>query len=131
MVRTASILASILLVAATPAAAEALPARSALAFLQPDRDWRGGGWRGGNGRGRDAREMRDERQDFRGRGEGRRAPLQQVLRSIESRTPGRLLDASAQDLGGRAVYRVRWATDDGRRLDYLVDAVSGQILSAE
>jgi uncharacterized membrane protein YkoI len=27
-------------------------------------------------------------------------------------------------------YRVRWATADGRRIDFIVDARTGQILSA-
>ena len=125
MFRFASLLACAAIAAFTPAVASAAPPTAQLVLAQRDRDrdgeWRGrgGGWRGPDSRG--------------GRGfrEGRRAPLQQVLRSIESRTPGRLLDASVQDRDGRQVYRVRWAGDDGRRLDYLVDAESGRILSAE
>ena len=39
--------------------------------------------------------------------------------------PGRVLDAG---LEGRN-YRVRWATADGRRIDFIVDAETGQIIS--
>lgn len=116
-------LATCAALALTPAVAAAAPPAVQLALLQRDRDWRGGGDRGW--RGREARGAPPAAREL------RRMPLQQVLRSIESRTPGRLLDASLQDLGGRDVYRVRWASDDGRRLDFVVDASSGQILSAE
>lgn len=62
--------------------------------------------------------------------EGRLVPLGRVIQQIEARNPGRLLDAALEDQG-RPVYRVRWATNDGRRLDFVVDAVSGQILSTD
>ena len=57
---------------------------------------------------------------------GRLVPLSRVIEQISRRTPGRVLDAG---LEGRN-YRVRWATDDGRRIDFIVDAETGQILSA-
>lgn len=122
MVRFVSLVLSAALAFTPAVAAAAAPPTVRLALMQQDRDWRGGG--GGGWRGREARGAQASR-------EPRRMPLQRVLRSIESRTPGRLLDASVQDLGGRDVYRVRWASDDGRRLDFVVDASSGQILSAE
>ena len=59
---------------------------------------------------------------------GQYVPLGRVIEEIRRRTPGRPLDAGLEDQGGRAVYRVRWATEDGRRIDYIVDAVSGAIL---
>lgn len=62
--------------------------------------------------------------------EGRLIPLARVIQQIAARNPGRLLDAALEDQG-RPVYRVRWATNDGRRLDFVVDAVSGQILSTD
>ncbi|MFT4252143.1 MAG: hypothetical protein QM608_06645, partial [Caulobacter sp.] len=52
-------------------------------------------------------------------------PLSAVIDNIARRTPGRLLDAG---LEGRN-YRIRWATTDGRRIDFIVDAESGRILS--
>lgn len=56
---------------------------------------------------------------------GRLVPLGAVIDNIARRTPGRLLDAG---LEGRN-YRIRWATTDGRRIDFIVDAESGRILS--
>jgi uncharacterized membrane protein YkoI len=32
---------------------------------------------------------------------------------------------------GRTLYRLRWATNDGRRVDYLVDAATGVIVGAQ
>ncbi|MDR3507104.1 MAG: PepSY domain-containing protein [Caulobacteraceae bacterium] len=62
--------------------------------------------------------------------QGRYVPLLKVIAEIRRRTPGRQLDAGLEQSGGRAVYRVRWATTDGRRIDYIVDAETGAILSA-
>ena len=56
---------------------------------------------------------------------GRLVPLGRVIEMISRRVPGRVLDAG---LEGRN-YRVRWATADGRRIDFIVDAETGQILS--
>jgi uncharacterized membrane protein YkoI len=56
---------------------------------------------------------------------GRLVPLGRVIDMISRRVPGRVLDAG---LEGRN-YRVRWATTDGRRIDFIVDAETGQILS--
>ena len=62
--------------------------------------------------------------------EGKHIPLDRVLNSIRRRTPGRQLDAGMeQTRNGRTVYRVRWAAADGRRLDYIVDAETGAILT--
>ncbi len=62
--------------------------------------------------------------------QGRFVPLGRVIAEIRRRTPGRQLDAGLEQSGSRTVYRVRWATNDGRRIDYIVDAQSGAILSA-
>ncbi len=59
---------------------------------------------------------------------GQFAPLGQIIESIARRTPGRQLDAGIEYDGGRAIYRVRWITVHGRRIDFLVDAASGAIL---
>jgi uncharacterized membrane protein YkoI len=57
-------------------------------------------------------------------------PLAQVVAIVARRTPGTLLDAGLEaGPGGRQVYRVRWAAMDGRRIDYLVDARTGAIIS--
>jgi hypothetical protein len=61
--------------------------------------------------------------------QGQLAPLGRVIGSIRQRTPGRQLDAHLEYLGPRMVYRVVWVTDQGRRVDYFVDAATGAILS--
>ena len=55
-------------------------------------------------------------------------PLGRVIAQIGGRTPGRQLDTGLEYQDGRAVYRVRWMTRDGRRVDYLIDAATGAIL---
>jgi uncharacterized membrane protein YkoI len=57
------------------------------------------------------------------------ASLGWVIESIQHRSPGRQLDAYMDYVDGRPVYRVRWLTVHGRRMDYLVDAMTGAILS--
>jgi uncharacterized membrane protein YkoI len=75
----------------------------------------GGDWRGNGGESRPPQRM---------------VSLEQVVGRIASRTPGRLLDAGTESRGDRMVYRVRWQANDGRRIDYIVDASTGAILSA-
>ncbi len=59
-------------------------------------------------------------------------PMGQVLREIQRQQPGRQLDAGMETWGdGRPTYRVRWAAENGRRIDYVVDARTGVILSVE
>jgi hypothetical protein len=60
---------------------------------------------------------------------GNLAPLSQVIGQIQRRTPGRQLDAGIEYQGERPVYRVRWVTSGGRRIDYIVDGATGAILS--
>jgi uncharacterized membrane protein YkoI len=60
--------------------------------------------------------------------QGRYIPLARVIAEIRQHTPGRQLDAGLEEWNGRACYRVRWSTPDGRRIDYIVDAQSGAIL---
>jgi uncharacterized membrane protein YkoI len=82
----------------------------------------------GRGRGNAyGRERQDEAYDA--RREGRIVPLEQVIGQIRARVGGRLLDADLQDRGGRPIYIVRWSSGDGRRIDFVVDAQTGAILS--
>jgi hypothetical protein len=60
--------------------------------------------------------------------QGQLAPLGRVIDNIRRVTPGRQLDAGLEYVGPRLVYRVRWMTAQGRRVDYYVDATSGAIL---
>ncbi|MFI4935335.1 MAG: PepSY domain-containing protein [Caulobacterales bacterium] len=77
--------------------------------------------------GADWRQQQDEARDaVRQR---RLMSLGLVIVAIRRHTPGHQLDAGLEYQGERAVYRVRWMTDDGRRIDYLVDAATGAILS--
>lgn len=84
-------------------------------------DQLGAGWRPQS-------ESREARERVRG---GDIQPLGRVLAQVARRAPGRLLDAGLEEQGGQPVYRVRWAANDGRRIDYLVDARSGAILRAD
>lgn len=58
-------------------------------------------------------------------------PLGQAIEAIRRRTDGRQLDANIEEWNGRTTYRVRWAAPNGRRIDYIVDAHTGEILSAD
>ncbi|MGI9170439.1 MAG: PepSY domain-containing protein [Caulobacteraceae bacterium] len=82
--------------------------------------------RGVNSLGADWRDQQDEaRQGVR---RGRMAPLGRVIEGIGRRAPGRQLDTGIEYHGDRPVYRVRWITAHGRRVDYIVDAATGAIL---
>jgi uncharacterized membrane protein YkoI len=59
---------------------------------------------------------------------GRQAPLSRVLQTIAARQPGRHLNTTMGDEGGRPVYFVQWQLPDGRVVIFVVDAESGQIL---
>ncbi len=96
----------------------ALIATSPTLAVAQSRDSLGADWRQQQG------EARQKVKD------GSHVPLDRVVEAIRRRTPGRMLDAGLETDGdGRAVYRVRWAAQDGRRIDFLVDAGSGSILS--
>jgi uncharacterized membrane protein YkoI len=77
--------------------------------------------------GADWRQQQDEARQ--GVKRGRLVPLGQVIGMISRRTPGRVLDAGIEYFGDRPIYRVRWITTDGRRIDYMVDATTGAIMS--
>ncbi len=62
---------------------------------------------------------------------GQIVPLSTATAAVRRRIPGRLLDAGLEPDGARQVYRVRWAAADGRRIDVIVDAGSGQIIRQE
>ena len=63
--------------------------------------------------------------------QGHFVPLARVIADINRRTPGYQLDTGIEQENGRTVYRVRWAASNGQRIDYIVDAVSGAILSQQ
>jgi hypothetical protein len=62
--------------------------------------------------------------------QGRLMPLGQVMQRLSRVAPGRILDAGLEPgPDGRPAYRVRWAATGGRRMDFIVDAVTGAILA--
>jgi hypothetical protein len=64
--------------------------------------------------------------------DGRHVPLSQAIAAVRRRTPGHVLDAGMQGgPDGRTQYRLRWATNDGRRIDYLVDAATGAVVGVQ
>ena len=62
---------------------------------------------------------------------GLQAPLSRVLQMIAARTPGRHLNTTQGDFGGRPAYFVQWQMPDGRVVIFIVDAESGAILSRQ
>jgi hypothetical protein len=79
-----------------------------------------------NSLGADWRQQQDEAAAA--RRQRRILPLESVLGQIRAREPGRQLDAGLEYEGDRVIYRVRWMTADGRRVDYMIDATTGAIL---
>lgn len=103
--------------------------RPPVEFVDRDRD-RGGG-RGQGQRDRDEDRPRQQRREPQ-REARPRVPLRQVIPDIQRRTPGRILDSFPEDgPGGRPQYRVRWQSNDGQRIDYIVDAETGAIIRRE
>jgi uncharacterized membrane protein YkoI len=62
---------------------------------------------------------------------GRQAPLSRILATIAQRTPGRHLNTTQGDAGGRPAYFVQWQLPDGRVVIFVVDAESGAILQRQ
>jgi uncharacterized membrane protein YkoI len=62
---------------------------------------------------------------------GRQAPLSRVLAMIAQRQPGRHLNTTMGEAGGRPAYFVQWQTSDGRVVIFVVDAESGQIIGRQ
>lgn len=68
---------------------------------------------------------------FAGVRQRRYVPLARAIDEIRRRTPGAQLDAGLEQWGGRPAYRIRWATPNGQRIDYMVDAETGAILGVD
>jgi uncharacterized membrane protein YkoI len=62
---------------------------------------------------------------------GRQVSLSSVISAIKGRQPGRHLNTTVGQAGGRAAYIVQWQLPDGRVVIFIVDAESGQILSRQ
>jgi len=61
--------------------------------------------------------------------EGRHEPLSRVLATIAKSHPGRQLNTTMGQQGGRAVYLVQWQLTNGQIKVFTVDAQSGEMLS--
>jgi uncharacterized membrane protein YkoI len=61
--------------------------------------------------------------------EGRQAPLSSVLKTIAKSHPGRQLNTTMGQSGGRAVYLVQWQLANGQIKVFTVDAQTGGLLS--
>lgn len=62
---------------------------------------------------------------------GRQVPLSRVLPMLAQRYPGRHLNTSMGDYGGRAAYFVQWQMEGGRVVVFIVDAESGQVVGRQ
>jgi uncharacterized membrane protein YkoI len=62
---------------------------------------------------------------------GRQVPLSRILPMIAQREPGRHLNTTMGEAGGRPAYYVQWQTTDGRVVIFVVDAESGQIIGRQ
>lgn len=58
----------------------------------------------------------------------RQVPLSSVLSMIARRMPGRQLNTTTGNSGGRPTYVVQWQKADGQVVVVVVDAESGQII---
>lgn len=73
----------------------------------------------------------DQDQAREGARSGRQAPLSRVLDMLRSRYPGRHLNTTMGDAGGRAAYFVQWQMENGRVVVFVVDAESGQLVGRQ
>ncbi|MBL8771486.1 MAG: PepSY domain-containing protein [Phenylobacterium sp.] len=62
---------------------------------------------------------------------GRQAPLSRVLAMLSARYPGRHLNTTRGEAGGRAAYFVQWQMESGRVVVFVVDAESGQVIARQ
>ena len=62
---------------------------------------------------------------------GRQVPLSRVLAMLSARYPGRHLNSTMGDAGGRAAYYVQWQMENGRVVVFVVDAESGQVIGRQ
>ncbi|MDZ4376227.1 MAG: hypothetical protein U1C74_33005 [Phenylobacterium sp.] len=70
----------------------------------------------------------DSHQERRSAGQ---APLSRVLQMIAARHPGRHLNTTTGEAGGRPAYYVQWQLENGRVVVFVVDAESGQIMGRQ
>ncbi len=59
---------------------------------------------------------------------GPQVPLSSVLKKIAQQYPGKQLNTTMGQSGGRAVYLVQWQLTNGRIVVFTVDAQTGQVV---
>jgi len=57
---------------------------------------------------------------------GAQVPLSTVLKEIAKRHPGRQLNTTMGESGGRPVYNVQWQLTNGQIVVFVIDARTGQ-----
>ena len=62
---------------------------------------------------------------------GGQVPLSRVLAMIAQRTPGRPLNTTLGESGGRPAYFVQWLMSNGRVVVFIVDAESGAVMGQQ
>ena len=63
---------------------------------------------------------------------GRQAPLSRVLAMLAQRWPGKQLNTTMGESGGRPAYMIQWQmAKDGRVVVFVVDAESGQVVGQQ
>ena len=60
---------------------------------------------------------------------GAQVPLSRVLHELAQRWPGKQLNTTMGQAGGRPAYLVQWQLSNGRVVVFTVDAQTGQVLS--
>jgi uncharacterized membrane protein YkoI len=60
---------------------------------------------------------------------GGQAPLSRVLKELAQRYPGKQLNTTMGQSGGRPVYLIQWQLSNGRIVVITVDAQTGQVIS--
>jgi len=61
--------------------------------------------------------------------QGEILPLQQVLDHLGQRHAGRVLEVELERVHGRYIYEIELLGEDGRVLEYEIDAASGEIIN--
>ena len=59
---------------------------------------------------------------------GSQVPLSRVLRELAQHHPGKQLNTTMGQAGGRPVYLVQWQLANGRVVVFTVDAQTGQVV---
>jgi uncharacterized membrane protein YkoI len=75
--------------------------------------------------------LSDQDQAREGARSGRQVPLSRVLSSLAARYPGRHLNTTMGDAGGRQAYFVQWQMENGRVVVFVVDAETGQVIGRQ